>query len=49
MSKLSMQELIQKLDDFELQNEEIDFRVTRSETKGTLAVIYIYEDKLEDV
>ena len=48
MSKLSMQELIEKMDEFELQNEDVDFRVTRSDTKGTLAVIYIYEDKLED-
>ena len=47
MSKLSMRELIEKIDEFELQNEEIDFRVTRSATKGTLAVIYIYDDKLE--
>lgn len=48
MSKLSMQELIEKMDEFELQHEEVDFRVTRCATKGTLAVIYIYEDKLED-
>jgi len=47
MGKLSMQDLIEKMDEFELQNEEIDFRVTRCATKGTLAVIYIYEDKLE--
>jgi len=48
MTKLSMQELIEKMDEFELQHEEVDFRVTRCSTKGTLAVIYIYEDKLED-
>lgn len=44
MRKLSMQELIKKLDKFELENPEVDFRVQRSSTKGTLAVVHIYED-----
>ena len=47
MSKLSMQELIKKLNKFELENPEVNFRVQRSSTKGTLAVVHIYEDANE--
>ena len=41
--KLSMEELKERLEDEFM--EDVDFRVSDSPTKGTVAVVYFYEDK----
>lgn len=45
MDKLTMHELTKRLDN---EFEDIDLTIHTSPTKGTVAVVYFYEDKLED-
>ncbi len=44
--KLSEQELLDRLDN---EFYDVDFSVHESSTKGTVAVVYFYEDKFEEV
>jgi len=44
--KLTEYELLKRLDN---EFEDVDFNVHDSPTKGTVAVVYFYEDKLEEV
>lgn len=45
MAKLTMQELSKRLDN---EFEDIDLTIHTSPTKGCVAVVFFYEDKLED-
>ncbi len=45
MAKLTMHELSKRLDN---EFEDIDLTIHTSPTKGTVAVVYFYEDKLEE-
>jgi len=44
--KLNEHELCKRLDN---EFDDVDFSVHESATKGTVAVVYFYEDKLEEV
>ena len=44
-NKLTMQELCERLDK---EFNDVDLSIHESPTKGTVAVIYFYEDKLEE-
>ena len=46
MDKLTMHELCKRLDN---ELYDLDFAIHDSPTKGTVAVVYFYEDKLEEV
>ena len=46
MSKLTMQELCKRID---AEFYDVDLSVQDSHTKGTVAVVYFYEDKLEEL
>mgnify|MGYP003142177528 CR=1 FL=1 len=45
MSKLTMNELCDRLD---AEFDDVDLSIHTSPTKGTLAVVYFYENKIED-
>ena len=45
MDKLTMQELCERLDK---EFNDVDLSIHTSPTKGTVAVVYVYEDKLEE-
>ena len=45
MSKLTMNELCDRLD---AEFDDVDLSIHTSPTKGTVAVVYFYEDKLEE-
>ena len=44
--KLTMNELCKRLDN---EFDDVDLSVHDSPTKGTVAVVYFYEDKFEEV
>jgi len=44
-NKLTMHELCKRIDN---EFEDVDLSIHDSPTKGTVAVIYFYEDKLEE-
>ena len=46
MAKLTMHELSKRLDN---EFEDIDLSIHTSPTKGTVAVVYFYENKLEEI
>lgn len=46
MSKLTMHELCKRID---AEFYDVDLSVHDSPTKGTVAVVYFYEDKLEEM
>ena len=43
--KLTMDELCDRLDN---EFDDVDLEIHNSPTKGTVAVVYFYEDKIED-
>jgi hypothetical protein len=43
--KLTMHELCNRLDN---EFDDVDLSIHDSPTKGTVAVVYFYEDKIED-
>jgi hypothetical protein len=43
--KLTMEELCDRLGN---EFDDVDLRIHDSPTKGTVAVVYFYEDKIED-
>ena len=45
-NKLTMNELCKRLDN---EFDDVDLSVHDSPTKGTVAVVYFYEDKFEEV
>ena len=45
MDKLTMHELCKRLDS---EFDDVDFVIHDSPTKGTVAVVYFYEDKFEE-
>jgi hypothetical protein len=45
MSKLTMHELCKRIDN---EFGDVDLSIHDSPTKGTVAVVYFYEDKLEE-
>ena len=45
MSKLTMHELCKRID---AEFYDVDLSIHDSPTKGTVAVVYFYEDKLEE-
>jgi len=45
-NKLTMNELCERLDN---EFDDVDLSIHDSATKGTVAVVYFYEDKLEEV
>ena len=45
MSKLTMHELYKRIDN---EFGDVDLSIHDSPTKGTVAVVYFYEDKLEE-
>ena len=46
MDKLTMNELCKRLDN---EFADVDLSIHDSPTKGTVAVVYFYEDKFEEV
>ena len=46
MNKLTMHELCKRID---AEFHDVDLSVHDSPTKGTVAVVYFYEDKLEEL
>jgi hypothetical protein len=46
MNKLTMHELCKRLDS---EFNDVDLSIHDSPTKGTIAVVYFYEDKFEEV
>jgi hypothetical protein len=44
-NKLTMYELSKLLDN---AFPELDFRITECATKGTVAIVYFYEDKIQE-
>lgn len=45
MDKLTMHELCKRLDN---EFDDVELSIHKSPTKGTVAVVYFYEDKIED-
>tara|TARA_A200000159_G_scaffold48658_1_gene44939 strand:- start:775 stop:921 length:147 start_codon:yes stop_codon:yes gene_type:complete len=45
MDKLTMNELCKRLDN---EFDDVDFSIHDSPTKGTVAVVYFYEDKFKE-
>ncbi len=45
MDKLTMNELCKRLDN---EFDDVDLSIHDSPTKGTVAVVYFYEDKFEE-
>ena len=45
MNKLTMNELCKRLDN---EFDDVDLSIHDSPTKGTVAVVYFYEDKFEE-
>jgi hypothetical protein len=45
VDKLTMHELCKRLDN---EFDDVNLRIKECATKGTLAVVYFYEDKIED-
>jgi len=45
MYKLTMHELCKRLDN---EFDDVELSIHESPTKGTVAVVYFYEDKIED-
>ena len=45
MDKLTMHELCKRLDN---EFDDVDLSIHDSPTKGTVAVVYFYEDKFEE-
>ena len=45
MSKLTMHELCKRID---AEFDDVDLSIHNSPTKGTVAVVYFYENKIED-
>lgn len=45
MDKLTINELCDRLDN---EFDDVELSIYESPTKGTVAVVYFYEDKIED-
>ncbi len=45
MDQLTMHELCKRLDN---ELDDVELSIHESPTKGTVAVVYFYEDKIED-
>jgi hypothetical protein len=45
VDKLTMHELCKRLDN---EFDDVELSIHESPTKGTVAVVYFYEDKIED-